>query len=308
LPPHVYPRLIVLTAGTLLPFFWIVVILGHRRQRNFERVFFFLCLSLVFFFGGSLLALNGQLYYSSLPASLGIFAWTVVCVGLWFVPSLLVHLHIEYAQVRELVHAGLSKRLWLAAAYLPEVLLLPYFYSGLRLRAGFDFVAPAKSLGKLFQIWLVCSLVISAAWQWKFSKVAPDKDQKSFHRSLLSSFTGLAFAISAIHLVGITGEQTLMVTTSIAAAIALHPLVILIRNVQRFNFLQIGKQRNLIYAVFATLLALLYLSLVRRASMWLEPYLPPEATAAILLFLPVVFFEPLQRLMRKWLGWAILTS
>jgi signal transduction histidine kinase len=299
LPPHVYPRLIVLTAGTLLPFFWIVVILGHRRQRNFERVFFFLCLSLVLFFGGSLLALNGQLYYSNLPTSLGIFAWTVVCVGLWFVPSLLVHLHIEYAQVRELVHAGLSKRFWLVLAYLPEVLLLPYLYFGLSLRAGFDFVAPPNSLGKLFQIWLVCSLVISAAWQLKFSKVAPDKDQKSFHKSLLISFTGLAFAISAIHLVGITGEQTLMVTTSIAAAIALQPLVILIRNVQRFNFLQIGRQRNLIYAVFATFVALLYLSLIRRASLWMEPYLPPEATAAILLFLPVVFFEPLQRLMRK---------
>jgi signal transduction histidine kinase len=45
--------------------------------------------------------------------------------------------------------------------------------------------------------------------------------------------------------------------------------------------------------------ALLYLSFVRRASLWVEPYLPPEATAALLLFLPVVFFEPLQRIMGK---------
>src|SRR5277367_7096944 len=89
----VYFRLIVLTAGTLLPFFWIVVILGHRRQRNFERIFFFLCLALVFFFGASLLALNAQLYYSAIPPSLGIFCWIVVCAGLWFLPSLLVHLH-----------------------------------------------------------------------------------------------------------------------------------------------------------------------------------------------------------------------
>src|SRR5277367_6332705 len=89
----VYLRLVVLTAGTLLPFFWIVVILGHRRQRNFERVFFFLCLALVFFFGASLLALNAQLYYSAIPPSLGIFCWIVVCAGLWFLPSLLVHLH-----------------------------------------------------------------------------------------------------------------------------------------------------------------------------------------------------------------------
>jgi signal transduction histidine kinase len=298
LPPHVYPRLIVLTAGTLLPFFWIVVILGHRRQRNFERIFFFLCLSLVLFFGASLLALNSQLYYSVVPTSLGIFAWTLVCLGLWFVPSLLVHLHAEYAEIREFTRPGLRNRAWLGVAYLPAVLLLPHLYSALRLRTGFDFVAPANSLGRLFQIWLVCSLVISAMWQWRFSNAAPDKEQKSFHRSLLNSFTALAISISVIHLWGITDDGTLMVTTSIAAAIALQPLVTLIRNVQRFNFLQIGRQRNLVYAVFATFLALLYLSLIRRVSLWMEPYLPPEATAAILLFLPVVFFEPLQRLMR----------
>src|SRR5262249_39821586 len=73
----------------------------------------------------------------------------------------------------------------------------------------------------------------------------------------------------------------------------------LIRNVQRFNFLQIGRQRNLIYAVFVAFLALLYLSFIRRASLWLEPYMPPEASAAILLFLPVFFFEPLQRMVGR---------
>src|SRR5215831_11644028 len=98
-----YLRLFYLAAGTLLPFFWMVVILGHRRQRDFERIFFFLCLALVFFFGGSLLALNAQLYYTTIPASLAIFTWTVLCLGLWFLPSLLVHLHVEYAQIRELL-------------------------------------------------------------------------------------------------------------------------------------------------------------------------------------------------------------
>ena len=77
------------------------------------------------------------------------------------------------------------------------------------------------------------------------------------------------------------------------------PLIVLLRDVRRDNVLQIGRQRNLIFAVFGIFLALLYLSFVRRASVWFEPYLPPEATAALLLFLPVVFFEPLQRLIRR---------
>jgi signal transduction histidine kinase len=299
-----YLRLIVLTAGTLLPFFWIVVILGHRRQRNFERIFFFLCLSLVFFFGASLLALNAQLYYNAIPPSLSLFCWTMVCLGLWFLPALLVHLHVEYAQIRELIPSRAQKRLWLALAYLPAAALLPKLYGALRLRGGYDFLLPSNSLGWLFQAWLIVALLIAAGWQWQFVKAAPDGEQKGFHRSLRFDLAWVAAWIVVVHFMlrqglGGFGEQNAEVYSIIVICFALAPLATLIRKVQKFNFLQIGRQRNLIYAVFATFLALLYLSLVRRMSLWMELYLPPEATAAILLFLPVVFFEPLQRLMRR---------
>src|SRR5215469_9599353 len=134
----VYLRLVALTAGTLLPFFWMIVILGHRRHMDFERILFFLCLALVFFFGSTLFALNAQLSYSNLPTSLAIFAWTVLCLGLWFLPSLLVHLHVEYAQIRELLRAESEKRIWLIGAYAPAALLLPWLYVALRSRSGFD--------------------------------------------------------------------------------------------------------------------------------------------------------------------------
>ncbi|MGA8765802.1 MAG: ATP-binding protein, partial [Candidatus Acidiferrales bacterium] len=51
----------------------------------------------------------------------------------------------------------------------------------------------------------------------------------------------------------------------------------------------------LVYALSAAFLALLYLSLVRRVSGWLEPVLPPEATASVLLFVLIFLFEPLER-------------
>ena len=297
-----YLRLVALTAGTLLPFFWMVVILGHRRQRNFERIFFFLCLALVFFFGSSLLALNAQLYYPAIPAPLALFTWTVLCLGLWFLPSLLVHLHIEYAQVRELVCAGGEKRRWLIGAYAPAVLMLPWLYAALRPRSRLDFVLPSNSLGWPFQIWLVAGLFVSAGWQWRFVKAAPDDQQRSFHKTLRYDLVAVALGISVLHLMarwGWLGEEAVGFYSMLLTGFVLIPLVGLIQNVQRFNFLQIGRQRSLIYAVFATFLALLYFGLIRRASQWMEPYLPPEATAAILLFLPVVFFEPLQRLMKK---------
>ena len=64
----------------------------------------------------------------------------------------------------------------------------------------------------------------------------------------------------------------------------------------RHNFLEFGAQRNLVYALSATFLGLLYLALVRRISGWLEPVLPPEATASILLFVLIFLFEPVERL------------
>ena len=107
-----YLRLVVLTAGTLLPFFWMVVILGHRRQRNFERIFFFLMSVADAFFrqlpaGAERRTLLRRFRRLRCCA----FAWTLLCLGLWFIPPLVVHLHVEYAAIRNLLAPGLAQEL-----------------------------------------------------------------------------------------------------------------------------------------------------------------------------------------------------
>ena len=293
-----YLRLVVLTAGTLLPFFWMVVILGHRRQRNFERIFFFLCLALTCFFGSSLLALNAQLFYATPPHGLLRFAWTFLCLGLWFVPPLVIHLHVEYASLRNLISRPRETYVWLAIAWLPAVVVSLNLARALRLTAGFDFDRPTHLLGALFQLWTVAAVGLAAYWQRRYSQVAPDAPQKSFHIRSSEYLFALAVLLLVLFTLQRFSRPEAGTVASTLLLLALVPLGLLIGNVQRFNFLQIGRQRNLIYAVFAVFLALLYLSFVRRAGQWLEPYLPPEATAALLLFLPVAFFEPLQRVIR----------
>src|SRR5260370_34219716 len=120
----VYVRLIGFTFGTLLQLFWMVVILGYRRQRNFERVFFFLSLALFSFYAGSLLALNAQIYYLAPPALLTVFAKTLLCAGLCFLPALLIHLHLEYADTRGMLTSRPWKRTVLLPAY-PPVFYFP---------------------------------------------------------------------------------------------------------------------------------------------------------------------------------------
>jgi signal transduction histidine kinase len=77
--------------------------------------------------------------------------------------------------------------------------------------------------------------------------------------------------------------------------VGILPGALLIYTALKHNFLDYGAQRNLVYALSATFLALLYLALVRRVSVWLEAVLPPEATASVLLFVLIFLFEPLER-------------
>src|SRR5436309_11961457 len=119
-----YIQLIGYTAGTLLQLFWMVVILGYRRQRNFERVFFFLCLALFLFYGGSLLAINSEIYYAKPPALLSEFAAGLVCVGLTFLLPSLLHLHLEFAEIDAMATAKRSAAIWIGLAYLPSLFFL----------------------------------------------------------------------------------------------------------------------------------------------------------------------------------------
>ncbi len=296
----VYIRLIGYTFGTLLQLFWMVVILGYRRQRNFERVFFFLCLALFFFYGGSLLALNSQVYYHQPPVALNQFAIVIISSGLCMLPAFLLHLHVEYAETRGLLK---NKRWKLAVLFLfyaaclhLAIRRIPLLVQDLQ----FNFLAPGSSLGEGFAITLAVALAWCGGWERRFATAAPDKPQRYFHWTLLAFFVASFVAVDGLHLGPFPMQAR--ATEALATAFSLLPILpfsVLIYLVFRHNFLQIGRQKNLLYAISATFLALLYLSLVRRVGTWLEPLLPPEASASILLFVLVIFIEPLQRVLGR---------
>jgi signal transduction histidine kinase len=292
----VYIRLIGYTAGTLLQLFWMVVILGYRRQRNFERVFFFLCLALFFFYGGSLLALNSQIYYPLPPAALNQFAIVIISLGLCMLPALLLHLHMEYAETRGLLRIRRWKLAVLFLFYAACVHLAYQRIPSLLHDPHFNFLEPGSSLGEGFAIVLAVALAWCAVWERRFATAAPDKPQRYFHWALMAVFTASFLAVAGLHLAPFHLEARRAREFATAfSLLSILPFSVLIFLVYRHNFLQIGRQKNLLYAISATFLALLYLSLVRRLSLRLEPVLPPEATASILLFVLVIFIEPLQR-------------
>jgi signal transduction histidine kinase len=294
----VYLRLIGFTAGTLLMLFWMVVILGYRRQRNFERVFFFLCLALFLFYAGSLLALNSQIYYTQPPPLLTTFAWTILSAGLCFAPVLLIHMHFEYALARGASTRGLirARRLVVTVGYALTVALGVVSYKKLAAGQNFDFLLPANSFGPLFGLLLLACLAGSALWQWRFARSTTNSRERAFHRYAAAGLAVCSVLVLSLHILHFHWlPRTVAIATAALEFLPIPLFAALMYAVQKYNFLQIGRQTNLMYAVSATFLALLYLALVRRISGLLEPVLPPEATASVLLFVLVIFVEPMQR-------------
>lgn len=91
-----YLRLIGLTAGTLVYLFLLALILGHRRPRRFERLLFFLVLSLFAIYAGGLLEINAVIQYGTPPATTQRFANLLAVLGLVFLSPLILHAHFEY--------------------------------------------------------------------------------------------------------------------------------------------------------------------------------------------------------------------
>src|SRR5260370_17607338 len=183
-----YIRLTGNTAGTLLQLFWMVVMLGYRRQRNFERVFFFLCLAVFLFYAGSLLALTSQIHSLQPPVGLNQFAIAIISAGLYMLPALVLHLHLEYGETWGMIRVKRWKWAVLLLFY-ASCFHLSYHRIPLLLQEPhFNFLVPGSSLGEGFAMVLAVALAWCAIWQWRFTTSAPDQSQRYFHATLLLFF------------------------------------------------------------------------------------------------------------------------
>ena len=287
-------RLVACAAGTLAYFFLIALVLGHRRPRTLERLLFFFLLSLFLLYSGGLLAINSELHYNSIPGTTRLFYSALMAAGLLFFPPVLVHFHFAYARL-----VGLIRNTGWTLVLLSILYVWACVGLFVAIRSGFAALGPAdlwsSSIPGWDQLYLMCSLLITGALQWHIARSGNDSSTRRLFAS--SAVISVALLI-ALWLGGsfspLQSSHTAFAVT-LMLVLGILPAALLIYHALRYNFLEFGAQRNLVYALPATFLALLYLALVRRISGWLEPILPPEATASVLLFALLFLFEPLER-------------
>lgn len=275
-------RLIALAAGTLVYLFLIALILGHRRPRLLERLLFFLVLSIFLIYAGGLLEINAQIQYGAPTSSTSLLYRSLLAIGIAFILPLTISTHMEY--LRQIRMKAIPT--WaVSLAYC--LFLLPIAMAANSANTAHTHLTWGMSgffNSIIRQSWLILvSGVVASLFQFLVAFTAQSKTERALFWSIFVSSAIIIFTWNAF------------VPPELSILSGVLPGAVLIYFALKHNFLEYGAQRNLVYALAATFLAVLYLALVRRVSGWLEPVLPREATAAILLFVLIFLFEPLER-------------
>jgi len=293
-PSLFYIRLIGFTAGTLVYLFLLALILGHRRPRLFERLLFFVGLSLFLIYAGGLLEINALIQYSNPPDATRFFYQALVALGMFLLLPLIWHTHFAY---------GWQVRKSLPGVWGRPFVLVFYLVALIELGLGFLFLhgsTPLYGIRLSYFLdagWaaLPAIALLDAGFEFRDWRAATDPIERRFFR-LLFAVSGLLAVLLGLYKwfpsIAQSHTEAILATTILVGVL---PGAVIIYFFLRHNFLEYGAQRNLMYALPVTFLALLYLALVRRVSGWLEPVVPPEATAAVLLFSLIFLFEPLER-------------
>src|ERR1700752_1586683 len=94
--------LAISSLGVLVYLFLMVIIIGYRRPRRFERVLFFLALALFLCYAGLLLTFHAELYFQGLLAGIPSAAagMLLAAIGVCALPGLIRDAHVSYMRIR----------------------------------------------------------------------------------------------------------------------------------------------------------------------------------------------------------------
>jgi len=293
-----YARLIGLTAGTLVYLFLIALILGHRRPRLFERLLFFLILALFLIYAGGLLEINAEIQYGVVPQATRLLSQGLVALGVLLIVPLVWHTHYAYRRQIRASRPSVFARPLLVVLYVASLVELAlgvsfFLRSGLPVGERLSFALGSLLAGTGAGLYSVA--FIDAVCEFQDWRAAKEKNERKLFAALFCVSAALTVLLGLAQSVGGVTSFRGAALAGAVLWVAVLPGALLIYHSLKHNFLEYGAQRNLVYALSATFLALLYLALVHRISGWLAPVFPPEATASVLLFVLIFMFEPLER-------------
>ena len=310
LTPLVAAKLIVYSIGALVHLFLMVLVVGQRGLKRLEWLLFSLVAALFMWNSGNLLGLNVGLFYVASPTFLLAFSRLIAGLGAVLTPPLLVHVHAEYgARIRG--RSALYGPL-IAFFYLP-LAGAPWLIARLLARLELGPFVAVRPWGWALVVWLVAAQCVGAVFNLNFSlrRWVQDPRLVRFHACLAGVQVLLAVGLSWDYLArplpveGLGGYLS-----TLLMFLAVVPSGLVVYATFRYNLLNFRVQRNLVFSIVAIFAGLIYLNFMRRLSGFLEmrSILPSAVTEAVMIFLLVVFLEPVKKVINRALHAAFVSE
>lgn len=302
LSPLVAAKLIIYTFGALVNLFLMVLILGQggsqsrgrRRLGRFEWLLFALFSASFTWNSGNLLSLNAALAYGAGSRILWELGRLIPFAGFLAAPPLLVHTHAEYlGRYRPLGHWG---KLVVILFYLP-LLAAPWAVERLAGNARMMPLLALKPFLLPLILWMLASLIYSAAsdfWLSGLTSGDPRPAGCHFRLGVLEAAVAVTGVVACV--LGPLPSMALGGVATLGIFLAILPGAFTGYWIYRYNFLNLRLERNVLYSVVAIFLLLIYIDFIRRLSTFLEDrnVLPAAVTEGVMIFLMVVFLEPVK--------------
>jgi signal transduction histidine kinase len=307
LSPLVAFKLIVFSLGALVHLFLMVLILGQRRLRRLEWLLFILIAALFMWNSGNLLALNVGLFYGVGPALLSAFSRLIPFLGFLIAAPLAVHAHAEYTGR---MRAGLPARLMVATLYVP-VIAAPWLVGRLVGHLPLDPLMVLRPYAVILVIWMAAALVASALLNLVYLRTLPEAPARKFHAGLAFIEALLALGVLWVYVLHpAAGPGLGGYAATVLMLVGVAPGVLVGYSTLRYNLLDLQVRRNLIYSLLAIFALLIYLNVIRKVSGFLEfrNILPSAVTEGLMIFLLVVFLEPVKKQINRLLHAAFVSE
>ena len=302
LTPLTACKLIVYSFGALVYLFLMVLILGQRRLRRHEWLVFALMSALFMWNSGNLLALNVGLAYGLGPTTLG--------------ADCSCHSASGFSLDRSLARTGPRR---VCVPGIPSFRLRSS-KSAFHQPAGGRFLpaadpdpaAPSEctqqprarasniSRGLLASTASVdlLALFLGVALNLRLRRRAEHPQLRALHGRLAGLECALAVGLCwrfLLHPLPGVGLGDYFPT--LLMALVVIPGILLGQAILRYNFLELRVQRSVIYSAVAVFALLIYIDFIRRLSGYLDDraILPAAVTEALMIFVMVVFLEPVKK-------------
>ena len=223
---------------------------------------------------------------------------------------LLVQVHLNYLAQFSPVSpvAALLSRVF----YVP-LIAVPWMVGKLAGRLDLDPLQALGWYGKMLVAWLVAALLAAMAINGLlvYRHFESDPGLRRLHAWLLGLLGTLALGFAWAFLLRPSPHQGLGgYAVTLLMLIAVAPGGLVAFAIFRYNLLDLRVQRNVIYSVAAIFGLLLYINFMRRLSGLLEAHgiLPSAVTEAIMIFILVLFLEPVKKLINRLLHEAFVSE